>query len=146
MELKDKSEKYLTAADKLADDVELNITSIHCAYYGCYQLLLHYIDELNGITEEERKEQYEGYKNSDIAGRKLGLHEYWIKEFSRIIFRENNDDANNRDIDDVINKIKELKEFRAAADYTKRGFTTDKTRQIINNAKLVVEKINYILE
>ena len=145
MTLKDKSEKFLKTADKLADDVELNITSIHCAYYSCYQLLLHYIDNLDVLNEDDRKEQYDRYKNSVTLGRKLGLHEYWINEFHRIIIRENTI-ANNRDIDDVINKIKELKEFRSEADYTEKGFTTAKTRQIYNNAKFVVDKVNLILE
>ena len=109
MTLKDKSEKFLKTADKLADDVELSITSIHCAYYSCYQLLLHYIDNLDVLNEDDRKEQYDRYKNSVTVGRKLGLHEYWINEFHRIIIRENTI-ANNRDIDDVINNIKEVME------------------------------------
>ncbi len=145
MNLKEKSERSLESANLLSCNARLNNSSVHCAYYSCYQLILYYIDYHNVMNEDDRKNEYDNYKINAKSQHKLGLHEYWISVFENILNREGKYKCNYRTIHYIINKVKELKEYRSQADYTETEFDVAKTLTIYNDAYSVINDINNIL-
>ena len=145
MNLKEKSERSLESANLLSSNARLNNSSVHCAYYSCYQLILYYIDYHNGMNENDRRNEYDNYKKTKSSKRTLGLHEYWINVFNKILIREGKYKCKIKDISDIINKVKELKEYRSQADYSETEFDTKQTVNIYNDAYSVINNINNIL-
>lgn len=114
--IKNKSDENYDAADLLIDNGKLT-ASIHCLYYGAYQRAM-YVMNKSGIGYEEQKDNYTNYCSDLIAKKsslkKLGSHEFLIKECIDLIKSKTDDDI-------LICKMNRfflyLKTYRKKADY-----------------------------
>ena len=66
--LKEKSDISINSALVLTSKEDTCLSSVHCAYYSCYQLILYYLDSAYSYTESSRKLQAEEiWKGSRFA-------------------------------------------------------------------------------
>ena len=128
--LKEKSEMNINAARVLTGDKELCSASIHCAYYSCYQLLLHiwfYSLMKSGTDLNFIINKHKGNK-AQIKG----SHETLINEIQKYIKENNYDDFR------VINKsIGQLRKLRISADYEDNSFLYNDSLKAIELSKRI---------
>lgn len=114
--IKNKSDENYDAADLLIDNGKLT-ASIHCLYYGAYQRAMYAMNK-SGIGYKDQKDNYTNYC-SDLTVKKnslkkLGSHEYLIKECIDLIKSKTHDDT-------LVCKMNRfffyLKAYRKKADY-----------------------------
>lgn len=132
-----KSQINLESALLLTGKEETCLSSVHCAYYSCFQLILFYLDTKFSYDEEKRKREYDQYKKKFTGRRLLGSHEYWINKFANELKGQNQ--ATNAAIID--SNIRKLKEVRVEADYQQTDFTKRQTDAIYDNALYTINLI-----
>lgn len=111
--LKEKSEFNFQAAQLLIDK-NLYAPSVHCSYYGCFQLMKFTINNFFGIDYEELSQM--------IAVDKSNTHAYIIRFVSNEIRTNLGKDAYR----EFNNTIKDLKNFREESDYDNVEISLDK--------------------
>lgn len=111
--LKEKSEFNFQAARLLISN-NLYAPSVHCSYYGCFQLLKFTINNFFGVDYEKLSQL--------IASNTLSTHAFVIKYVSDEI-RANLGRDSYREFN---NKIKDLKNFREESDYDNVEISLDK--------------------
>ena len=136
--LKEKSETNLGSALALTKSEETCLSSVHCSYYSCYQLILYYLDKEFAYDENKRKAEYDQYVRTLNGGKRLGSHEYWIKEFMNRISKSGH--AGNSFL--INSNIRSLKEARVEADYQEIDFTKKQTDTIYDKARDTIKLIN----
>jgi hypothetical protein len=95
-------------------DKSLYAPSVHCSYYGCFQLLKFTINNFFGVDYEKLSQL--------IASNALSTHSYIIKYVSDEIRTNLGRDAYR----EFNNKIKDLKNFREESDYDNVEISLDK--------------------
>lgn len=136
--LKEKSTINLSSALALTNKEENCLSSVHCDYYSCYQLMLYYLDTEYGYNDSKRKKEYDDYLLHFAGKSALGSHEYWIKKFGDIL-RSDNHIINSNIID---RNVKILKENRVEADYKDTDFTKRDTDRLYDMALNTIRIIN----
>lgn len=137
--LKEKSDTNLKAALVLTADSTVCLSSVHCSYYSCFQLVIYYLETILKIDQEERKIRYERYRKGlkgTGATKTLGTHEYWIQQFVK--------DYQNRKSSEVVEihrTLTLLKQARSKADYSKADFNKKQTDEIYDLARNLRIKI-----
>lgn len=109
MELLEKSEKNLLAADLLVDS-EYYSSSIHCYYYSTFQLMLHVVFNIFNIDAKDLNKKTKG-KDSHI---------YLINYLRSDLIQ------GGQDYRDFSNNFRNLKNLRREADYTQNIITKNK--------------------
>lgn len=120
--LKTKSEFNFDAAQLLIDNY-LYAPSVHCSYYGCFQLMKFTLKDYFGMGYDELNQQVS-------VNSKGGTHSHITHVF-------NNEVKKNKgftDYSEFSRKIKDLKEFRQASDYEDLEITIDKSQKALNYA------------
>lgn len=137
--LREKSETNLSAALVLTKEQTTCLSSVHCSYYSCYQLMLYYLDKIFSYSESKRKAEYDNYlKTFTGSGKRLGSHEYWIRQFMICIV--NTGHTGNSILIDK--NIRLLKEARVEADYQDVDFTKKQTDDLYDKARDTIKLIN----
>lgn len=137
--LQEKSDTNLSAALVLTKEQATCLSSVHCSYYCCYQLILYYLDKIFSYSETKRKAEYDNYlKSYTGGGKRLGSHEYWIKQFMSCIAKTGH--AGNTFLIDK--NIRLLKEARVEADYQEVDFTKKQTDDLYDKARDTIKLIN----
>jgi len=116
--LREKSNFNFSAAESLVGQ-SLYAPSIHCAYYSCFQLLKHTINNFCGISYEQQ--------SKEIISLKQKSHQYVIN----YITNELNKHVDFKESKDFKRKIKDLKQFRVESDYENIEINMDKSQQAI---------------
>lgn len=62
--LKEKSALNIKAALTLTNTADICSTSVHCSYYSCYQLIIHFLETKLNLDKGQRKNQYDIYVDS----------------------------------------------------------------------------------
>ena len=131
--LKNKAVINLDAAEKLIQSPNYHYcTSIHCAYFSCFQITK-YI--LLSIFEENEEEVYAKRKT---GSRELGEHEYYIQKIHESIL-STKDYVSAKDFK---NKINELKSLRTVSDYKVDTIEKPKSEYAIKLANEILKIIN----
>lgn len=144
MDLKIKSEKNLKAAEMLSKrDDGINICSVHCSYYSCYQYIIHCIGEIKSWDAKQRRDKYDEYREmcrekGDIP---MGTHEFWLNQFYEYALTINFNVARH-----VYIKTELLKAKRVDADYSDKDFSKNETSDFANYAKSIIDSINTIMK
>lgn len=137
--LQEKSDTNLSAALVLTQEQTTCLASVHCSYYSCYQLILYYLDKIFSYNETKRKAEYDNYlKSYTGGGKRLGSHEYWIRQFMSCIAKTGH--VGNSFLIDY--NIKLLKEARVEADYQEVDFTKKQTDDLYDKARDTIKLIN----
>lgn len=114
------------------------LASVHCAYYSCYQLILHFLETKLSIDKVEMKRRYDiyvkGLKDAGVS-KILGSHEYWIREFF-CDFKQ----RKSGDTPYIYDNFMQLKVARADADYNTTDFCKKNTDALYDIA-LIVRKM-----
>lgn len=140
--LRDKSKTNINSALVLTGKPETCLSSVHCAYYGCYQLILYYLDSVFSYNDAKRKTEYDNYLQTTISRKKLGSHEYWISKFTDFIKNK------GKRINSVIidKNIRLLKEARTEADYQETDFTKKQTDDLYEKARETIKILDKCFE
>lgn len=136
--LKAKSNVNIASALILTSKKETCLSSVHCDYYSCYQLMLYYLDHFYNYTEVKRKKEYDTYKK--FGNGKLGSHEYWINEFHKHLTADKKHILNSNIID---KNIRILRENRIEADYRETDISkseSDRLYDIAKNTRSLIDK------
>ena len=141
--LKDKSKTNIESALVLTGKPETCLSSVHCAYYGCYQLILYYLDTAFSYNDAKRKAEYDGYLQDPNVGRKLGSHEYWIHKFTGFVKDKKGKVFNSINID---KNIRVLREARTEADYQETDFSKKQTDELYEKARETIKMIDKSFE
>lgn len=136
--LKEKSATNMGSALVLTSNAETCLSSVHCAYYSCYQLILYYLDTAFSYTDATRKKEYDNYLQTTSALHKLGSHEYWISKFTTLVRKPGNV-FNSLTID---KNIRVLKEARTEADYQDTDFSKSRTDELYETARSTIQLID----
>jgi hypothetical protein len=140
--LKDKSKINIGSALVLTGKQETCLSSVHCAYYGCYQLIIHYLDTAFSYDNDKRKAEYDSYLETANGGKTLGSHEYWISKFTGFIKKPGNI-FNSLQID---KNIRVLREARTEADYQETDFSKKQTDELYETARDTIKMIDKSFE
>jgi len=119
--LKEKSEFNFEAAQVLIDKY-LYAPSVHCSYYGCFQLMKFTMFNHFGISYDELRQRV-SVKTSG------GTHIYITDFYNKAVRKNGISDYSN-----FSRKIKDLKEFRESSDYDDVEITIDKSQKALNYA------------
>lgn len=104
--LKSKSSENYRAAKLLSDDSnKMYSSSIHCAYYACFQFAKHILDKKCYISYHQQEE--------NAMNNNTSSHKYIINEILNDLNTKQEDDA----YDTFDENITELKRLRKIADY-----------------------------
>lgn len=141
--LKDKSKTNIGSALVLTGKPETCLSSVHCAYYGCYQLILYYLDTAFSYNDAKRKAEYDSYLQDPIVSRKLGSHEYWINKFTSFVKDKKGKVFNSLQID---KNIRVLREARTEADYQETDFSKKQTDELYEKARDTIKMIDKSFE
>ena len=142
--LKDKSKMNLKAALLLTSEVDLCPTSIHCAYYSCYQLIIYFLETKLKLSDIERNKAYGRYKRDEreTGGTKiLGSHEFWITQFIN--------DYRVKKPAEVLSlyyDLSQLRQARLAADYKTTDYDKDQTDALCEKALRITKMITKTYE
>ena len=143
MDLKIKSGINLKAAGMLSNRDDINICSVHCSYYSCYQYIIHCISEITKLNDIQRRDKYEEHKEE--CKRKgespMGSHEFWLNQFYKYAITKDFQAARH-----VFTKTEQLKSKRIDADYSDKIFTKKETSDLANCAKSIIDSINLIMK
>jgi len=120
--LKAKSEFNLEAAQVLIDKY-LYAPSVHCSYYGCFQLMKYTMFNHFGISYEELRHRV----SVNTTG---GTHKYVMHFFNKEVKNKNG----YSDYNDFSRKLKDLMEFRETSDYDDVEITIDKSQKALSYA------------
>lgn len=110
--LKDKSDVSIEAANCLIKE-KLYSSSIHCSYYGCYQLILHTFKFVFLKSEENIKND-------------KGSHNFIINSTMKEIFDRTNKEREYEEYRKIIFRLKAL---RKKADYENIFIKPDEAKQ-----------------
>ena len=119
--LKEKSEFNFEAAQVLIDKY-LYAPSVHCSYYGCFQLMKFTMFNHFGISYDELRQ------NVSVK-RTGGTHTYVTDFYNKAVRKNGISDYSN-----FSRKIKDLKEFRESSDYDDVEITIDKSQKALSYA------------
>lgn len=136
--LREKSATNLGAALVLTSRAETCLSSVHCAYYSCYQLILYYLDAVYSYNDAARKSEYDYYLQTTKNGHKLGSHEYWISKFTTLL-KKGGKIFNSLTID---KNIRVLKEARTEADYQETDYSKKETDELYETARNTIRLID----
>lgn len=128
--IKNKSEINSLSAQFLNDN-SLYASSVHCAYYAVFQMLLH---KLAGF-----KSTSISILNQTIATSNKTTHVYVIDEFC-VHLRSNFDRYKLRDLK---NEIKDLKQFRVESDYHDKEIDSSKSEQALQKSVSILQTIKH---
>jgi len=127
-QLKEKSKFNFDAADLLIKG-SLYAPSVHCSYYGCFQLMKFIIKDFFGKTYNQL--------NSDIAVSRKNTHKYIID----YIAKEIRDNASLVEFRNFSNTINDLKRFREQSDYEDIEIDFDLSAKALNKAKEIQQQL-----
>lgn len=134
--LKEKSEISINSACVLTSSEDTCLTSVHCAYYSCYQLILYYLDKTFSYSACKRKEEYDNYLRAANKTH-LGSHEFWIKKFVGCLASKSF--SNSIAID---KNLRLLRQNRLEADYQEVEFSKKDTDKLYDTACQTIGLIN----
>lgn len=120
--LKEKSNFNMLSAELLAKET-YHASSVHCAYYSCFQLLKYTIKE---YFEESYSEQ-----DNQRASNGQGTHQFVIN----YVYNEIVSIAGIHEGRQIKRKIDDLKQFRIESDYHDIEVDSGKSDKAINKAK-----------
>jgi len=126
--LKEKSEFNFEAAQVLIDKY-LFAPSVHCSYYGCFQLMKFTMLNHFGISYDELRQRV----SVKTTG---GMHTYVTDFYNRAVRKNGISDYSN-----FSRKIKDLKEFRESSDYDDVEITIDKSHKALSYATEIKQYI-----
>lgn len=127
--LSTKSDISLLAAEHLIN-VGLHNSSIHCAYYACFQMVKHCLLTRCGYTEDTL---YNECAFKRIAG---GDHVCYANLISKT-FKSKRLESEANEFD---KEIKLLRDSRKIADYFNgTPFTTEQSREALKKAKIIIK-------
>jgi hypothetical protein len=119
--LKEKSEFNFDAAQVLIDKY-LFAPSVHCSYYGCFQLMKFTLFKHFGVSYDELRQRV----SVKASG---GTHTYVADFYNKAVRKNGIFDYSN-----FSRKIKDLKEFRESSDYDDVEITIDKSQKALSYA------------
>jgi hypothetical protein len=137
--LKEKSDMNIQAALVLTSTENVCLSSVHCAYYSCYQLVIYFLETKLNLDNVMRKKRYDQYVDGvrDAGGTKiLGSHEYWIQQFIN--------DYRSRcsgDVPYLFKNLVLLRQARLESDYETTDFNKRKTDDLYDLALDVRKKM-----
>jgi hypothetical protein len=110
----------------LLKEADYGTPSVHCAYYSCFQRLLH-------TFKEYYPEEY-AHVNQEIEGKRLGsLHKHIPKEFfSQLLVSK----IDKRDVRNMKDDLTNLYNLRIESDYKETEITETKLESVdksVNN-------------
>ncbi len=140
IELNIKSNISLNSALQLTSKPETCMSSVHCSYYSCYQMMMHYLETKCNLDDKRRRIQYNKY-TSLCKGKPLGSHEYWINEFVKKAGLLNKSNAS-----EIYQEMMSLKRNRTHSDYTKDNFDKKMTDEIYDKARNCILLMNKTFE
>ena len=108
--LKQKSDQNIIAAEFLIKE-GLHAPSVHCSYYGSFQLIKHTLNAFFGIDYTKQESELNIHKQGK-GSQRVGSHEYVINRFSRELRG-----LSKNEYLSFSRNIKELKAFRNRSDY-----------------------------
>ncbi len=120
--LRRKSDFNISAAEILLEKT-LYVSSVHCSYYSCFQLLKYTIKAFNGIDYEDQAEE--------ISRTKQNTHQYVISFIDSQLGRF----VSICERREFIRKVKDLKQFRIEADYEDVEVSMDKGQKALQIAQ-----------
>lgn len=128
--IKSKSIENYKAAKLLSKDSNgMYSSSIHCAYYACFQFVKHILNKKCYISYHQ---QEKNAQNSNI-----GSHNYIINEMRNDLSNKKEDDV--YDIFD--DNITELKRLRKKADYDNVIISPEEAKEAVNMADKTLETL-----
>lgn len=137
--LKEKSALNIKAALTLTNTADICSTSVHCSYYSCYQLIIHFLETKLNLDKGQRKNQYDIYVKGvrDAGGFKiLGSHEYWIQQFINDYRRKK-----SNEVPLIYTNLMQLRQARLEADYETTDFSKRNTDDLYDVAFCVRKMI-----
>lgn len=134
----------LNAALLLTSEVDLCPTSVHCAYYSCYQLIIYFLETKLNLSDAERERTYARYKKDlrETGGTKtLGSHEFWIHKFI-------NDYRMKKpaEVRSLYDDLSQLRLARLAADYKTTDYDKKQTDVLYDKALRITKMITKTYE
>ncbi len=138
--LQNKAIRNKTAADLLHEN-SLYPSSVHCAYYACFQLSKHLIIYHFGKTDREI-EIVVRKKSEDLVKRKLGgytVHNYILDCIENDL---SNNEKTHEDARTLSNSMGELRRLRNKSDYKEVDISQDKSREAIEYCLSIFELLN----
>jgi len=130
--LREKSNLNIKAALTLTSTVDICSTSVHCSYYSCYQLIIHFLETKLNIDKGARKNKYDIYVKGvrDAGGSKiLGSHEYWIQQFINDYKQKK-----SNEVPFIYKNLMQLRQARLEADYEATDFSKKNTDELYDVA------------
>lgn len=128
---KNKSVFFIESARVLTQK-EYPVAIPHCAYYGCYQLMMHIWMNVMGKTDADLKTLVDAAK----AGRfDKGSHNVLIKEIVKFIKSDGTDRKRTEDSIKLNNDLHSLKLIRHRADYNDSIIDMQSCRQSLELAE-----------
>ena len=115
-----KSEFNKMAADILFKE-NLYAPSIHCSYYGCFQLIKYILNKYFGIAYDDI--------GTDVASSHVYLQNKFIEEIKKIKL------YSTLEIAELHRKIKELKGLRILADYKNEEIKQNTAEQALDYSR-----------
>ena len=123
--LQSKSEFNFTAAKILLEDYDNPASSVHCSYYGCFQLISHKLNNL-GHSYADIANEITASKTKII---KLSTHGYPLQLMCNIMKSQIRDSGfSARELDD---KMGLLKRFRTKSDYKNLDVTIHQGKEAL---------------
>ena len=122
-----KFEFNIVAAELLIEN-NLYDSSVHCSYYGCYQLFKYKIKTIDNVSYEALKQRIDSTNRSSS-------HSFMIDE---IVIKVKELIKDNSEIRNFRRKINELKQLRLSSDYEDIQFDSVKSNKALAIAKEIV--------
>lgn len=136
--LKSKSDFNIAAAKILLDEYDNAASSVHCAYYGCFQLISHKLN-LSGHSYDNVANAITASKTKPI---KLTTHGYPIKLICDVLKDKIKDNGiSARDLDD---KMGLLKKFRTDSDYKNVDVTIHQAKEALKLSTQIQELLKKV--
>jgi hypothetical protein len=129
--LKQKSDQNIIAAEFLINE-GLHAPSVHCSYYGSFQLIKHTLSAFFGISYKKQESELNVLKQSRGSVR-IGSHEYVINRFG-----EELRDLSKKEYSSFSRNIKELKAFRNKSDYLNIEVTSKQSERAYRLSEEIV--------
>lgn len=134
MYIKNKSVFNIDAAKMLIDET-LYSPSVHCSYYGCFQLMKYKLNSTCGCSYDDITSKVTASKQTKHP---ISEHVCVRQEMERHL-REK---INARELRTVIGNIKDLYNFRITSDYINEEIDYSKATKALGHAEDIISTIN----
>jgi len=133
--IKTKSEINALSAQFLIDQ-SLYASSVHCAYYSVFQMLIHKLAGFRNISINQLNQLVESANKS--------THKYVVNEFCVHLRSNSKLGFDTYQLRNLKNEIKDLKQFRVESDYHDKEIDSSKSEQALQKSISILHTIKHL--